>query len=139
MTPAIITAVALATLPGARAPRELVSLVCAAEGCRHDDVGPIVGLMQINLRWARPGRLCAGMRLREPWDSVECACRLLRYGFDVCSPSVSSGKRLATSSGGNTNGWLLALGHYHTGRCTEDGYARRIMERWRKHERRSTS
>lgn len=121
MTATLLTAVALAALPGARVPRDLVALVCRAEGCRADDVGRVVGPMQIAVRWAETGRACAGLRLREAWDSVECGVRLLAMGRATCGE------------------WERALGWWHTGKCVSDGYARRIMARWRTAARKVTT
>ena len=121
MTPALLTSIALATLPGDRAPRDLVALVCQAEHCRADDVGRVVGPMQVSLRWAGKGRACAGLRLREAWDSVECGVRLLAMGKQTCGD------------------WLRGLGWYHSGRCVADGYARRLMARWQRAARKATT
>ena len=116
MTPAILTAVALSALPGSRVPRALVALVCAAEGCRfHVSRAGAVGLMQIVPRyWVKPGQACAGLDLLAPWDNVECGVRVLQHYLRRCGT------------------WTLALGGYNTGRCVENGYARRTMKRWLK-------
>ena len=116
MTPAILTAVALAVLPGSRVPRALVSLVCQAEGCRaHTSRAGAVGLMQIVPRyWVGKGKECARLDLRAPWDNVECGVRVLQHCLKRCGA------------------WGAALGAYNSGKCRENRYARRIMRQWLK-------
>lgn len=123
MTPALLTAVALATLPGARVPRDLVAAVCAAEGCRAQvSHHGAVGLMQVVPRWwTGSGKACAGLDLWEPWENVECGVRVLASCLRRCGD------------------WPRALGAFNSGACRENGYARRIMDKWRKAARKATT